>query len=39
MRRECEICGIFDICNEEGICNHCLLEELDLDEDDEEDED
>ena len=26
MRQDCEICGEFAICNEDGICADCKLE-------------
>lgn len=35
MRQKCEECGIFNICNDDGICGDCQYEMLDeIDSDD-----
>jgi hypothetical protein len=36
MHRDCDRCGVFGWCNEEGICNDCLLEEHEGEQDREE---
>ena len=29
MHKDCERCGVFGWCNEDGICSDCLMEEYD----------
>ena len=38
MFKECELCGVFGNCNNEGICNDCLLEEDMMDDEEDEEE-